>query len=154
MPLHCNTPIQTSYEPELDITPELPLHEASYYMSLIGILRWIVELGRVDICLEVSMMSSYAALPQKVTCNKPFIYFLILTNSTILNWFLIPMIQLLMGGSLIGKIEHVASMNMSREKKFSQEICLHHVVLDLSCKPRSVLTMRMIQCQDSPGQDF
>ena len=32
-------------------------------MSLIGILRWIVELGRVDICLEVSMMSSHMAMP-------------------------------------------------------------------------------------------
>ena len=63
MPPHCNTPIQTSYRPELDVTSELPPHEASYYMSLIGILRWITELGRVDICLKVSMISSHAALP-------------------------------------------------------------------------------------------
>ena len=34
-------------------------------MSLIGILRWIVELGRVDICLEVSMMSSHIAIPRQ-----------------------------------------------------------------------------------------
>jgi hypothetical protein len=33
-------------------------------MLLIGILRWIVELGRVDICCEVSMMSSCLALPR------------------------------------------------------------------------------------------
>jgi hypothetical protein len=38
---------------------------ASYYMSLIDILRWIVELGRVDVCLECSMMSSYMALPRE-----------------------------------------------------------------------------------------
>ena len=31
----------------------------------IGILRWIVELGRVDVCLEVSMMSSHLALPRE-----------------------------------------------------------------------------------------
>ena len=37
----------------------------AYYMSLIGILRWMVELGRVDICLEVSMMSSYMAMPRE-----------------------------------------------------------------------------------------
>ena len=37
---------------------------ASYYQSLIGILRWMVELGRVDICCEVSMMSLHLALPQ------------------------------------------------------------------------------------------
>ena len=34
-------------------------------MSLIGILRWICELGRVDICLEVSMMSSHMAMPRE-----------------------------------------------------------------------------------------
>ena len=30
--------------------------------SLIGVLRWIVELSRVDICLEVSLLSSHLAL--------------------------------------------------------------------------------------------
>jgi hypothetical protein len=53
----------TSYRPELDVSPELDPEDASYYQSLIGILRWIVELGCVDICLEVSMMSSHLALP-------------------------------------------------------------------------------------------
>jgi hypothetical protein len=33
------------------------------YQSLIGILRWIVELGWVDICCEMSMLSSHLALP-------------------------------------------------------------------------------------------
>ena len=46
------------------MSPELGPMEAAYYMSLIGVLRWIVELGRVDICLEVSMMSSYMAMPR------------------------------------------------------------------------------------------
>ena len=36
--------------------------DASYYQSLTGILRWIVELGRVDICTEVSLLSSCLAL--------------------------------------------------------------------------------------------
>jgi hypothetical protein len=44
---------------------ELNPTEAAYYQSLIGVLRWIVELGRVDICLEVSMMSSQLALPRE-----------------------------------------------------------------------------------------
>ena len=39
--------------------------DASYYQTLIGILWWIVKLGRVDVCLEVSMMSSHLALPRK-----------------------------------------------------------------------------------------
>ena len=56
--------MKTSYRPELDTIPELDPVMAAYYMSLIGVLRWMVELGRVDICLEVSMMSSHMALPR------------------------------------------------------------------------------------------
>ena len=55
----------TSYRPELDVSPVLKQSEVSYYMSLIGILRWIVELGRVDIYLEVSVMSSHMAIPRE-----------------------------------------------------------------------------------------
>eukprot|EP00957_Ditylum_brightwellii_P148966 11341541-Ditylum_brightwellii.AAC.1 len=50
------------YRPELDITPELSPIDSAYYQSLIGMLRWIVELGQIDICLEVSMMSSHLAM--------------------------------------------------------------------------------------------
>ena len=45
---------------------------ASYYMSLIGVLRWMVELGRVDICLEVSMMSSHMAMPREGHLEQVF----------------------------------------------------------------------------------
>ena len=38
---------------------------ATYYMQLIGILRWMCELGRIDICTEVSMLSSYSAMPRE-----------------------------------------------------------------------------------------
>ena len=59
LPTRAETPLQTSYRPELDVSPELGPVEAAYYQSLIGILRWIIELGRVDICLEVSMMAGH-----------------------------------------------------------------------------------------------
>jgi hypothetical protein len=65
LPNKAETPLRTSYRPELDVTPELKPLDAAYYQSVIGILRWIVELGRVDICLEVSMMSSHLALPRE-----------------------------------------------------------------------------------------
>ena len=47
------TPLPISHRPELDVTPILQPEEAAYYMSLIGIVWWMVELGRVNICLEV-----------------------------------------------------------------------------------------------------
>jgi hypothetical protein len=59
------TPIQTSYRPELDITPKLTPTGLAYVQSVIGILRWIVELGRIDICLETSMLSSHLAMPRE-----------------------------------------------------------------------------------------
>ena len=64
IPKSAETPMVTSHRPELDVSPVLGSHDASYYMSLIEILRWIVELGRVDIFLEVSIMSSQMAMPR------------------------------------------------------------------------------------------
>ncbi len=34
-------------------------------MHLIGMLQWMVEIGRVDILTEVSLMSSYMAMPRE-----------------------------------------------------------------------------------------
>ena len=65
IPSKAETPLTTSYSPELDVSPELMPRHSAYYQSLIGILRWIVELGRIDICLEVSMMSSHLGMPRK-----------------------------------------------------------------------------------------
>ena len=45
MPNKADTPLSTTYRPELDISRELNVADAAYYQSLIGILRWIVELG-------------------------------------------------------------------------------------------------------------
>ena len=59
------TPLTSGYRPELDVSPELDVDDSAQYQSLIGILRWIVELGRIDICCEVSMLSSHLALPRE-----------------------------------------------------------------------------------------
>jgi hypothetical protein len=52
------------YRPELDTTEECNDQQANYYQNLIGILRWIVELGRVDIHHEVAVLSQYLANPR------------------------------------------------------------------------------------------
>jgi hypothetical protein len=80
LPNKAKTPLYTSYRPELDVTPELSPQEAAYHQSLIGILRWIVELGRVDICLEVSMMSSHLVLPREGRLEQVFHIFSHLKN--------------------------------------------------------------------------
>ena len=48
-------PMSNSYCPEIDISFELNTTDASYYQSLISILQWMVELGRVEITTEVSI---------------------------------------------------------------------------------------------------
>jgi hypothetical protein len=65
LPYSAPNPLSTDHRPEIDVTPELGEADASYYQHLIGILRWIVELGRVDINVEVSMMSSHLAMPRE-----------------------------------------------------------------------------------------
>ena len=64
LPYKAPTPLSSGYRPEIDVSPELGGEEASYFHSLIGVLRWIVELGRADMDCEVSMMSSHLALPR------------------------------------------------------------------------------------------
>ena len=63
LPSKCKTPLSSSYRPELDTSPELKEDGIQRYQELIGVSRWAVELGRVDILLETSMMSTHLALP-------------------------------------------------------------------------------------------
>ena len=60
-----NTPTNSSHRPELDASHKLNPEEASHCQTLIYILRCVAELGRIDVCLEASMMASCVALPKK-----------------------------------------------------------------------------------------
>ena len=74
-------PLPKGYRPEIDVSEELRPEEASYYMSLIGIVWWMVELGRVDICTEVSMMSPHLALPREGHLEAVFHMFVCLKKN-------------------------------------------------------------------------
>jgi hypothetical protein len=60
------------YKPELYESPELDPIKANFYQSQIGILGWCVELGRIDIITEVSMLSTYLCLPREVYLDAVF----------------------------------------------------------------------------------
>ena len=64
LPSKCKTLLAYGYRPELDVPPELKADGLQRYQELIGILRWAVELGRVDILMETSMMSTHLAMPR------------------------------------------------------------------------------------------
>ena len=49
----------------MDISEPLDADMTSYYQYIIGIARWMIELGCVDIATEVSMLSSHNAYPRE-----------------------------------------------------------------------------------------
>jgi hypothetical protein len=58
-------PFAGGYKPELDESPALDSTRANFYQSQIGIMRWCVEFGRIDIITEVSIMSTYLCSPRE-----------------------------------------------------------------------------------------
>ena len=52
------------YRPELDQTQECDAEQTNLYQNLIGVLRWICELGSVDILYEVSVLLQYLSSPR------------------------------------------------------------------------------------------
>ena len=49
----------------MDISRMLTPDKASYFQTIIGVMRWMVELGRIDIATEVSQLSSFLAMPRE-----------------------------------------------------------------------------------------
>ena len=64
LPSKAYTPLKPGYRPETDTTDPLNATQLQWFQSLIGSLRWIVELGRVDIANAVSLLSSFLATPR------------------------------------------------------------------------------------------
>jgi hypothetical protein len=58
-------PLPNGYRPEMDVSPECNAVITKRYQEYIRILRWALELGQVDVVLEVSLMSLFNALPRE-----------------------------------------------------------------------------------------
>jgi hypothetical protein len=65
-------PFAGGYKPDLDESPGLDSIIAIFYQSHIGILRWCVELGRIVIITEVSILSTHLLLPHEVHLKGVF----------------------------------------------------------------------------------
>ena len=72
LPTRVTTPVSQGYRPELDQSNELDAKRGQYYQSLIGVLRWICELGRLDILVAVSMLSRYLVSPREGHLQQVF----------------------------------------------------------------------------------
>jgi hypothetical protein len=55
----------STYKPKLDGSPELDAEKANFYQSQVGVLQWIIEMGRLDITMEVSMLAAHMAAPRE-----------------------------------------------------------------------------------------
>ena len=53
-----------TYRLELDTSILCNNSQITHFQNLFGILRWIIELGRIDIAYEVSCLSRYLASPR------------------------------------------------------------------------------------------
>jgi hypothetical protein len=59
-----DTPISLGYRPEEVTSVQLEGTDHTYFQELIGILRWATKRGRIDIMVEVSMLSTHLAMPR------------------------------------------------------------------------------------------
>ena len=50
---------------ELDVTPVLNEEVRLQFLQLVGILQWAIELGQLDIYVELSQLSQHQALPRR-----------------------------------------------------------------------------------------
>lgn len=53
-----------NYRLELDVTKACNNEEYGYYANLIGVLCWLVQLSRIDIAFEISVLSQHMAHPR------------------------------------------------------------------------------------------
>ena len=57
MSKRAKNPFSMGHDPEMDISPVLSPDTALYFLSIIGILRRIVELGRINTITKLSLLS-------------------------------------------------------------------------------------------------
>ena len=68
-------PFPLHYMPEVNIFPELGKKLHTHFLRLIAILRWSIELGRVDIITEASTLSQHQCSPRVGHLEPDYITF-------------------------------------------------------------------------------
>ena len=62
LPKKVENQLKMGYDPEMDTSLELDPSGLSYYLTIIGILRLMIKLGRINIIMKVSLFSSQLAI--------------------------------------------------------------------------------------------
>ena len=102
LPNRVDTPMMSNYYPELDGTPELDSMDITFFQELIGMLRWSIEIGRVDVYTEVSLLSAYQASPRQGHLHQLLRIFGYLKRKPKITLYFNPEIPILPDGTFEG----------------------------------------------------
>ena len=92
------TPMKMGYKPEIDSSSEIDQEAITIFYEIIGIIRWAVDIGRVDILTEISILSSYQDSPKKGRLKQIYHVFDFLKKNSNLTLYSDP-IETLIGQS-------------------------------------------------------
>ena len=67
-----STTFKSEYDPLMDFSSDLGPILLNYYQTQIGVLIWVVELRRIDIISELSILASQLELPQEGHLEEVF----------------------------------------------------------------------------------
>ena len=122
MPNNAPNAFPIDYEQQVDTTPGLNPDESLYHQFLIGIVRWLVEIGRVNILDKCSLLSSHLALLREGHMNTllHLMRYLELNHNS--RMFFDPIILLLMSRMLnpfrgLNSDYRLATVTHNRERK-------------------------------------
>jgi hypothetical protein len=93
------------YTPELDVTTKLNKEDVAFYQELVGVLQWATEIGRVNILLEVALLSQYLANPREGHPEQLLHIFAFLRKHPKITLYLSPEIPLMDFGAFQTKME-------------------------------------------------
>ena len=65
LPKRTENSFKSGYFHKVDVSLVLGPDEASYYQFLIGVVTWIIKIGRININTKVSVLSSHSAMPRQ-----------------------------------------------------------------------------------------
>ena len=67
-----NNKFELEHDTLMDSSAEMGIILLNYYQTQVGVLKWMLELGKIEIITEVYMLASQLALPQEVHLEVVF----------------------------------------------------------------------------------
>ena len=92
------------YHPAVDEIPDIDEDSIKTYQELIGVLGWSIEIGRVDILLDLALLSTHLVIQSKGHLENVYRIFGYPKQSSRRRFYLIPSIRIAMKKCSLGSI--------------------------------------------------